>query len=763
MGIFAPVWFASRNELNPFQQTLSASVSTQKTVVVGGPRRTPAERKHYSKGLTDVNSTGGSGGGKAGRKGSSGVAPGTKQDNPLSRHLALMERLKPKIQQRNILRSSSGAGGSGRCGTGTVNAVLAAGDGHRRADAAKDRASKKECLLEGSSTAAGVMVSRRARSMGATATAAAAMTHGRAITVRREKSRFQKSQHYDRKDDVRVIDGRKGVESGTVREADQGGLRLPKATERTEGTSGVARVGIQTCPRPCGSGSTIDASKDCGDVGGESVVGSNDTEQEKIRDLGSRAHRREDNAPTPEREVTCRKDAAALPFRTRVGVVSVTRGLSSLGEEEKTTGVTRLKSPGQFSQASGGAAGIRNKDQSSSKLQDSGPSARRRGNTVKGDVPKSTAADEAKLAMAMIDIMSDSPMIAAEPSPKAWRKHKEQGSRSSVLSLATRIVNTVGGAERNSVGGSSDHPALSAGSVRAAGESSAVQVRTKGASTLVSAIDSADAVCGPSMIAPSRRCESVAGSDWKLRASRAVGRAREEGMGKYGTVRADTGTGAMSGVSCTSGDTLAVEGEELVGGNAFNGRRDGCDGQSKSEEPAGLPHGMSRSLPGSPLDDSSTSEGNETTILTHVSSAGTHPLENRGVLKAKPPRDSAYGRERSAMTQVYPIRRVRDSDAESSDDGGATCVKERPPAAAPREKVMKGGSGTGDGVSGAKRSAGGSSKKKASRKTEVRLPFEHASGRRFNPLAFWLSYLPTRNTPVPPHYARSRINLFGTR
>lgn len=719
---------------------------------MGGPRQTAAERKYYSKGLADVNYSGGGGGAKAGHKGSSGVAPGTKQDNPLSRHLALMERLKPKVQQRNISRSSSGAGGRVMSGTGTVNAVLAAGDGHRRGDAAKDYASKKECLLEGNSTAAGVMVSRRARSMGATATAAAAaaITHGRANTVRREKWRSQKAQHHDRKVDFGVIGGRESVESGKVGEADRGRLRLPKATEWTEGTSvveGVARVGIKTCLRPSGSGSTTDAFKDFDEVSGDSVEGNNDTEHEKLRDLRSRALR-EDNAPTPEREVTRRKDSASLPFRTRVGVVSVTRGSSSLGEEDKTTGVTELKSTGQFSQASAGAAGNRNKDQSCSKPQDDGSSARRRGNTVRGDVPKSTAADEAKLAMAMMDIMSDSPIIAAEPISKAWQKHEEQGSRSSVLSLATRIVNTVGGAERNSVGSGSDRPALSASSVRAAGESSAVQGRAKGASNVVTAIDSTDAVCAPSMIAPSRRCESVAGSDWKLRASRAVGRAREEGMGKEGTVRTDASTGSMSTVSCPLGDSLAVKGKELVGGNAFDGRRDGCDRHGKSEEAARLPHGMSRSLPGSPLDDISTSEGNETTILTRVSSADTHCPQNRGVLEAEPSSDSVHRRERSATTQVHPIRRVCDSDAESSDDGGATCVKERPAVAAPRAKLMKGSSGTGDGVSGgAKRSGGGSCKKKTPRKTEVRLPCEHTSGHRFNPLAFWLPYPPP---PIPP-------------
>lgn len=741
MGNFARFWFASRHERNPFQQTLSASVSTQKTVIVGGPHHTPAERRHYSQGLADVNS---SGGGKAGRKGNSGggsgVASGTKQDNPLSRHLALMERLKPKIQQRNISRSSSsaGAGGSGRCETGAVNAVLAAGDGHRRADAAKDRAGKKEYLLEGSSTAAGVMVSRRARSMGATATAtaAASMTYGRAITTaRREKSRSQKSKHHGRKGEVGVIDGRECGEGGKVGEADRGGLRLLKATERTEGTgvvAGVAKVPTEACPGPSGSGSTINASKECGDVG-DSVVGSSSTEDKNVRNLGSRALRGEDNPPTPEREVIRRKAAAALPFRTRV---SGTRGSSSLGEEEKTTGLVRLKSPVQFSQTSAGAASNRSKDQSHSKLQGDGPSARRKGNTVRGDVPRSTAADEAKLAVAMMDIMSDSPMIAAEPIPKARRKHEEQGSRSSVLSLATRIVNTVGEAERNIIGGGSDRPALYASSVRAAGESSAVQVRAKGSSAAVTALDSASAVCGPGIIAPSRRCESVASSDWKLRASRAVGRVREEGMGKDGTVRADAGTGPISAIGYLSGDTFAVEGGELVGENAFDGRRDGCDGQKRSEEAAGLSHGVSRKLTGSSLDDSSTSEANETTTLTRVSSAGTLCPENSRLLEAKPSSDSAHGRERSATTQVHPTRRVRDSDAESSDDGGATCVKERPAAAAPRRKRTMGVSGYGDGVGGAKRSAGGSCKKKASRKTEVRLPFEHACRCRFNPLAF---------------------------
>lgn len=186
------------------KQSLSTRESTRGMTIIGGPRQRAAERKNadtlrnaerFRRGVgnscnsnsSNNNNDHSSGGGKRlGQGGVAGVgARGQRVSGrgslrqtkePISQHLAIMERLRAKVQPRSgssLAAHPASSGKAGGVGAGQkVNAVLAAGDGHRRSSSSSGAtAGKKRLEGDPSGGGGGVSVSRRARAMGMSATA----------------------------------------------------------------------------------------------------------------------------------------------------------------------------------------------------------------------------------------------------------------------------------------------------------------------------------------------------------------------------------------------------------------------------------------------------------------------------------------------------------------------------------------------------------------------------------------------------------------
>ena len=760
-GNRARAWRGSHHQPKLHGQSLKASAATQNMVIVGGPRQTTTERRHAQALAAAASAPSGTSscGKREGvsRSGFGGAPVAAKPDNPLSRHLALMERLKPKVQQRSISRSSSAGGKNGGGGGdgGTVNAVLAAGDGHRRADAGRNRSGTDghNHRLEGTSAAAGVTVSRRARAMGATATAAMrsglASKAATAPLARREKDPpTQDSRHRGRRGDAGGASKNEGDAGG----AGGDGRRVPRKAQRARQTTGY-KGAVGGCSREApaienGCGPVRLAPSESSDRFGGSSGEARDP------------RKGEEDAPTPERKAAHRRAAVdLLPARTRTKRVAASfdqdssASSSSVGvptnDPKKETKSFRRGGPqGKLPHPSASVAwGNSKKDMSHSKLRagfsmsggrgDSNGNANGNGNG--GTASRLTITDEVGLAVAMTDIMSNS-SVAAVDEPDPEKRRKGSGSKS-VLSLATRIVNTTG--TSGSVGGRGCFPSPSASDGRVANDLSSLShsahAWTKGAAAttaVVAAAASSDSaatvVCGPGMVAPSGRRESAAGSDWHLRALRAVERAREERKDNVPAPACSIGTGPPSSVCDADagrqpgGDAVAIDQPELADTNALAPRQHKLDrlsqafGQNgsgaRSEENARASRKVTPNVPRDPLSESAATERKVKIKPDGISNAVLHLPTARA---------------------AHPTRRVRDSDAESSDEGAKSdpgepstaLVEKRPVSATPRPKatvddIDLGARGTGASVGGVKlvggvkRSVGGA-RKKAVQKTEV--------------------------------------------
>ncbi|CAN0081552.1 unnamed protein product, partial [Scytosiphon promiscuus] len=183
-----------------FTKSLATRESTQSMVIIGGPRQSVAERKnaetlrnaqrhrHGASSSSSSSSSNRNTNDSDSKNTHGGASDGTsaKGGAPISRHLDIMDRLRAKVQERpgSSLNSLLAVGKAGQKRP-KVNALLAAGDGHRRGggggkgDIARENKERPDGALSG---AAGVSVSRRARAMGMSSAAAKIPAEAKAPT-----------------------------------------------------------------------------------------------------------------------------------------------------------------------------------------------------------------------------------------------------------------------------------------------------------------------------------------------------------------------------------------------------------------------------------------------------------------------------------------------------------------------------------------------------------------------------------------------------
>lgn len=623
-------------------------------VIIGGPRRSAAERKNtellsaqrFRRSGGSSGSNGGSGnsssslhkpstrGSREEAQGGSGRAPGSSSDgdgdgggslqksnNGISQHLAIMERLRAKVQARpgSSLAAPAAHGKAGR----KVNAVLAAGDGHRGSargsgsgsggNGARLPSKRLEGDSKGAATGVRLSVSRRARAMGMSATAAkdsaaaAVAVVSSSCVTRREKRGSGGSAKGG--DDIGYSDGSGGSGSGANRrgrrildKASSDGTEARSAKgehhQRKNGRTGAAAPhhpangasieGGDACAMVLGSGSTGPPNNDAlpavgndkHGAGGATTAGmpTRDSPGLDDRDREGRSPTRRERHPSlldSERELTPeRKATRRVGGTTRSGRVSVTGASSSRSSSFRAGAVGQRAAKqtrslaGERSSAAGGVYSSAGANGSSTGLPVSGPGAK--GATA-------AAVDEAGLAVAMMNILQSgseglfsssgtiAPTTAAGASGAGEGQQQQQAARRKLtrdsdrtksvaaattgpsLLLATQIVNTVGGGHdrgggseagtdfrRPSTSSSASLDALiaPASGARKARPTTAAKGRTGGGT--------AGNICRPGLVAVgsssssgSRRTGNGGGGsgvegDWRLRASRAVGRVREE-------------------------------------------------------------------------------------------------------------------------------------------------------------------------------------------------------------------------------------------
>lgn len=583
--------------------------SAQNVTIVGGPcrnvdfdRRKTGERlpaAQRADGYTrkrNVDGSSGDGGGRAHAQGKS-----------ISHHLAIMDLLRPKVQSRSDSLAPASNGIKGQ--RGKVNAVLAAGDGHRRAP--EERTGKR---LEGSSAAAGVSVSRRARAMGAASvTNVPQLSSSSRLLKNGEESNsllgISRSENRGGRG-RRFRDGSSGEGENSGHESRHQDQASPKRYKR-EGGKGHAMSAI------CQGGSTTKAAHSeaatASGVAGASgtlfaAADEVSTERCKRQQVADRHEERghlpsskptppevpnEETGLTPERCWTRRGDVGVRPGHKSVresGVHNVTdstgdssrhgnRGKNSI-EGRYSTGmlpVARSSGPQADPQA-----GTRSFHRDECSTRGARAATDRVGfkasNTVtrKEDVlgagtatgrDDHAPADEAGLAVAMMDIMSGSSATApgqpgyggnsvlgqAHPNSGCFGSGNTNGGSGNALQLATRIVNTVGAPHEMGTGDGLRESDKSGGSESFL--SSVLTTRGRSAGAVAgragrgrAAKEAPDRICDAGIVAQrGMKNRAVDGSDWHLRASRAVGRVREEAVAVGGSSPPfNEGSGAAS-------------------------------------------------------------------------------------------------------------------------------------------------------------------------------------------------------------------------
>ena len=514
-----------------------------------------------------------------------------------------MERLRAKVQPRSgsslaapLASSGKPAGGAGQ----KINAVLAAGDGHRRSGGGATVGKKR---LEGgpSGAGAGVSVSRRARAMGMSATAAKNPALTAAVAATAKPETLVPSSLAGR---------RKGGEdaerpSGLRRTRKESGERERGADRKEQGTASLlpppARAaGIEDRNAPTCHQGTQPKAGDENTGGSEAIAerssgtnrfaGAHDGERQPAA-AAAPAERQQrqiqhqppppssENELTPERTATRRAGGAT---RGRRGAVTGASGNKLLSfRAEAGRGGHKITRPlaGERS-LSGAAAAFSSVGAANASSKGSSSSGRHARDSGSGLAGAATAgADEAGLALAMMNILqsagSDGARVAAaasaagggdagEGKKNVTRRGAGAGAASNLL-LATNIVNTVGGGSGGSgavtaprsIPSASASPSLALDTPRTDSKdnkTAAAAGKTAGAS---------GAICGPGLVASSsvaRRAVAGGGSgmegDWHLRASRAVGRVRgeEEAAGRAATTGSPVLEDAGPAQAPTTGD-----------------------------------------------------------------------------------------------------------------------------------------------------------------------------------------------------------------
>lgn len=535
------------------------------------------------------NRPGPEGGGGGGGKHSS---DGPTKCSSISQHLDIMERLRAKVQPRSgsSLAAPLAQGKAGQQRP-KVNSVLAAGDGHRRNGRGAVAASKNR-LDRRSNGAAGAHVSSRARAMGMSATATTEPASAAAVTKPERNASSSLALGENRKGGVPRLgdssgsvdgagcvggssEGRGGVGGGRSALARAGssrgeaGVNAANEERRESGRKDLAAAVAEVVPpssagkraRECAGGiGTRDAGKPDGRANGDSGVAtasgsssrSTSTSSSAFDDDEGQGGAQEDGAPpgperelTPERRATRRVGGAARGGRSVVPGASRNNRLRSF-RADFGRGVVAKKSRATGGRLGGGVLSSASTNGCSTGV--AGPGRQGKGSAT---AAAAVAGDEAGLAVAMMDILQSSgSMLSANTNP-AVASRVGDGSRegrgdavaaaaaSGLLPTAASIVNTVGGRDGGAgaaLGGSSlphSSGVLGAPAMVGAKKPRPAVVLAK---TVGNTADGAAAICGPGLVASSGssgpRRTGGGGSgveeDWRLRASRAVGRVREE-------------------------------------------------------------------------------------------------------------------------------------------------------------------------------------------------------------------------------------------
>lgn len=528
--------------------------------------------------------SGGSGGGKH----SSG---GPTKSSSVSQHLDIMERLRAKVQPRSgsSLAAPLAQGKAGQQRP-KVNSVLAAGDGHRRS-ARGAVATSKNRLDRSSNGAAGAHVSSRAWAMGMSATVTKEPAGTAAVTRPERNASSSLARGENSKGGVpRLGDSSRSVEgdgcgggSSEGRGGGGGGRSTLARASSSRGAAGMhaanrerqesVRKDLAAAAEAVPPFSAGSRARECavgvrtryagepdgganGDSGGTTASGSSSrsnssSSSSAFYDDEGREGPREDGAPpgaerelTPERRATRRVGGAARGGRSAVPGASRSNGLRSfrsdfgrgvVAKKSRATGERLVGEVFSSASANGCSEGV------------AGPGRRGKGSAT----APAPAGDEAGLAVAMMDILQSSGSMSSANTTPSGASRVGDGSRdrlgdtvaaaaaSGLLPTAASIVNTVGGSGGGAgaaFGGSSlPH---SSGGLGAPGMVGAKKKRPAAvvAKAAGSTADGAAAICGPGLVASScssgPRRTGGGGSgveeDWRLRASRAVGRVREE-------------------------------------------------------------------------------------------------------------------------------------------------------------------------------------------------------------------------------------------
>lgn len=586
--------------------------------IIGGPHQSAIDRRNSG---SSTNCIGHSSNTK------SRGAGATRSENPLSQHMALMELLRPKVQPRGSAQSAIGKGGSAK----RVNSVLAAGDGHRRPSTDRSLAASKQKCLEGSSAAAGVSVSRRARAMGAKAEAAAPEPAISSVARRDSCSGRLVAG---------VVRGRGG--HGVVRrnggQANGGGRREDRAAvqghDRMQAAHSAGGRIESTESTKVDSVSESDGRPGGALGGGRAGVGGGGLRDGRVCDNVAESDEREqpddsdDNSPyTPERRRASRAGAASGRASVRMKDTATSgcpslyggghpsaKGDAASSLSTSSAGRSPGRSPGRENRAGGflgeSRAGVQGrKDRRSASglsltaatgtFGGSSGSAGRAGTRLvgrgggngaaaaaaavptgaaaaSGSASSSTAADEAGLAVAMMDIIMSGSFSTATGSldgPSEGGLHRGGHDDDAVGALAGRIVNTVGGNDARGRASSSALRGSSLGAVSSPAAAPPTCMKSSSATATVGEF-TGGGICGPGLVASSGRQQSGMQGDWRLRASRAVGKVRQEGRSPTAETIA---RGALSGGSCS--DTAAADG---------TGTRAGAENVGGSRESSGL-------------------------------------------------------------------------------------------------------------------------------------------------------------------------------
>lgn len=613
-------------------EALETPKSTQNVTVIGGPRQSAAERRlANSAALQTLGTTVKRGNAprhirESNREGTLGAAEDAQQAE-LSAHLAVMDRLRQKVQPRSKL------------GVKVGNAVLAAADGHRPADDDDNKRSRKR--LEGSAVAAGVSISRRARAMSAKAEvdraralAGAALTFSaNNCTKNSENNRVGGTARgggalgggddgkgifrHDRPQELASRTPRKEDDSTTTANGVNGNVNqnasdvaVPErigSTPDEDIEEGKEKERVAPRARSSSSRNNIRRSNATASQGRNSagnVTSSvrSDNASSLLKTQGKTAPRSAWSAGrgsfgaksstkasflhtsqpiTGNGSILMSSGGAQRPFHglTSRPSTSASRTLSACARRTGSALESRLSAPAPGQLGVPGRAFCDNDDMT------------RDGGTVGGS--GSSAPDEVSLAVAIANIISGDSSLCTTSA---------DGRATAEAYTATGIVNIVG-----SSSGRAAHTEHSAGGIPRAGQAASVYLNVMSSSTTstataagaskhipkatsseaaLAADDSAGEICQTCLVGPAggrSKAKTKGGDDWRLRASRAVGRClqqeKEQATGVTGPAHEIGGDRLTEGVEDAvpeySTSSKPWNSEDFVSGEEHDNNRKG--------------------------------------------------------------------------------------------------------------------------------------------------------------------------------------------